>query len=126
MSKAIDYSYIKKCLIHKTSKDDWDNHITELFNLMRKIEVVRNFMSDERNFENSEGQWELQSIAENIIAWEELTSDYAEIFNAGLSMLQEKFRDDRQKFYDRQKFAEDKHQWKQSYKIVAGLLERRQ
>ena len=126
MSKAIDYSYIKKCLIHKTSKDDWDNHITELFNLMRKIEVVRNFMSDERNFENSEGQWELQSIAENIIAWEELTSDYAEIFNAGLSMLQEKFRDDRQKFYDSQKFAEDKHQWKQSYKIVAGLLERRQ
>ena len=91
-----------------------------------KIEVVRNFMSDERNFKNIEGQWELQSIAENIIAWEELTSDYTEIFNAGLSMLQEKFRDDRQKFYDRQKFAEDKHQWKQSYKIFAGLLEHRQ
>ena len=126
MSKAIDYSYIKKCLIHKTSKDDWDNHIAELVNLMMKMEVVRNFMSDERNFKNIEGQWELQSIAENIIAWEELTSDYTEIFNAGLSMLQEKFREDRQRFYDSQKFAEDKHQWKQSYKIVAGLLERRQ
>ena len=89
MSKAIDYSLIKKCLINKTSQDDWDNHMAELFNLMRKIDVVRNFMSDERNFKNIEGQWELQSIAENIIAREELTSDYTEIFNAGLSMLQE-------------------------------------
>ena len=87
MSKAIDYSYIKKCLIHKTSKDDWENHITELFNLMRKIEVVRNFMSDELNFKNSEGQWDLQSLAEKIIAREDLISDYTKVFNDGLSMM---------------------------------------
>ena len=128
MSKAVDYSAIKKCLISKTSKDDWDNYLTELEDLVRKMDVVRNFMSHERNFKNSEGQWERQKIIEQLIAREDLISDYTKIFDDGLLMLQEKFREDRKRVYDSQleEFLEDMHQWKQSYKVLADLLERRQ
>ena len=59
MSKAIDYSAIKKCLISKASKDDWDNHLTELENLEKMMDVIRNFMSDERNFEYIDGHLKL-------------------------------------------------------------------
>ena len=128
MSKAVDYSSIKKCLIHKTSKDDWDDHLTNLEKLVRKMDVVRNFMSHERNFKISDGQWKLQTLAETLTAREDLISDYTKVFEDGLLMLQEKFREDRQRVYDSQmaEFSEDMLQWKQSHKIVATLLERRQ
>ena len=73
------------------------------------MDVVRNFMSHERNFKISDGQWKLQSITETIIAREELISDYAKVFDDGLLMLQEKFREDRQQVCDSQmeEFAED-------------------
>ena len=132
MSKAVDYSAIKKCLISKTSKDDWNNHLTELEDLVRKMDVVRNFMSHERNFKNSEGQWERQKIAEQLIAREDLISDYTKVFDDGLLMLQEKFREDRQRVYDSQMedVSQELLRWKQAFDggqiIIAVVLERRQ
>ena len=102
MSKAIDYSTIKNCLISKTSKDDWDNHLTELENLEKMMDVIRNFMSDERNFEYIDGHLKLQSITERLALREDVLSKYAKVFNDGLSMLQEKFRADRQRVFDSQ------------------------
>ena len=92
------------------------------------MDVVRNFMSHERNFKISDGQWKLQTLAETLIAREDLISDYTKVFEDGLLMLQEKFRDDRQRVYDSQmaEFSEDMLKWKKSNKNVANLLERRQ
>ena len=49
-----------------------------------------------------------------------MISDYTKVFEDGLLMLQEKFREDRQRVYDSQmeEFSEDMLQWKQSHKIV--------
>ena len=126
MSKAIDYSAIKKCLISKASKDDWDNHLTELENLEKMMDVIRNFMSDERNFEYIEGHLKLQSITERLALREDVLSKYAKVFNDGLSMLQEKFRADRQRVFDSQMedFSEDMQQLKESQKAVVDHLER--
>ena len=124
MSKAIDYSAIKKCLISKTSKDDWDNHLTELENLEKMMDVIRNFMSDERNFEYIDGHLKLQSITERLTLREDLLSKYTKVFNDGLSMLQEKFRADRQRVFDSQMedFSEDMQQLKESHKAVTDHL----
>ena len=94
MSKAVDYSSIKKCLIHKTSKDDWDAHFTNLEKLVRKMDVVRNFMANERKF-NCENSLALQSLAEKQVNREELIWDYTKVFNEGLSALKEKFGEDK-------------------------------
>ena len=90
------------------------------------MDVIRNFMSDERNFEYIDGHLKLQSITERLALREDVLSKYTKVFNDGLSMLQEKFRADRQRVFDSQMedFSEDMQRLKESHKAVVDHLER--